>query len=106
ENSSNSMVRISSFSYNLQLNSGYSLENINCYYFSFNSETDLSEYNDIDLETLSLIDFPTNRLGWVRSDTQAVELQMNTGVRYTLELNMVDEYMLQHNLVPFNFVEQ
>ncbi len=100
----NEKRRIDCFSYILNLNNGYELENMSVRYFSFDATSDLSAEHTINTTSLTMTNYPTSRLGWVTTAVTAVEAQINTGVEYTVDLGSIT-YKLVHNLVPWGWEE-
>lgn len=104
DDTTNKKVRIDSFSYKIALNSGYSMSNMQIKYFSYDASNSVSESNTINTTSLTMTNYPTTRLGWVRSDVTATEGQINTGVQYYPTINGV-RYGFGHNIVPYGNVE-
>lgn len=101
---SNNKKRIDSFSYVVDPETGYDLEEVEIYYYSFDATSNSSAYNTITSTSLTMTNYPTSRLVWVTSDVTAVEAQINTGVQYTVDLGSIT-YCAVHSIIPLAFEE-
>lgn len=96
------MVRIDSFSYEVELDSGYSMSLMEVTYFSYWAN-EVSEDYTFTTTSLTMTNYPTTRLGWVYNNSMT-EVLSNTGVKYDLTINGT-HYAFIHNLVPYGFLE-